>query len=557
MAFELPSAAAQKLPAAIGRYEILSLLGAGGMAQVYLALQRGAFASEKLVVIKQLRPELVSDEVFLTMFMDESRIALQLHHPNVVHTYEVGTDAGVHFLAMEFLEGLTLTQIVRKSRPEGLPLNVHLWILTQVLAGLSYAHELRALDGEPLGIVHRDVSPSNVMVTSSGEVKLLDFGIAKAAGALSYTQQGVIKGKLGYVAPEQCVGRPSDARADVFAVGVMLWEAIAGRRRVVAETSAAAFEARITNREPQIEDVVPNVPPRLAEICARALAHDPDQRYPTAAEFRGDLEDFLDANYSRVGASKIAAQMVQLFTEEFTALRLRIERYVQESRRPAASEAPTNVQLETEDLSVLTPAPRRASVAVVAGAFAAAAGCAGLVWALTSDRSAPPPAPAPVSPVAVRPPTASAPATAPAPAPAPPSPVRVSVVVFPKSAQLRLDGRTIQNPFSGQLPMDTLAHSIEARAEGYGSVTHHVSFTGDVSLVLDLKRDGQPKPVRGAAPKPSRQVEPTKSGARQEEPASSAPSLPTRSVESQPVPGQDLRGSVRVPRAIDEKDLYQ
>ncbi|MDF3071055.1 MAG: protein kinase, partial [Polyangiaceae bacterium] len=170
MAPEASSRAAPKLPAALGRYEILSLLGAGGMAQVYLALQRGAFASEKLVVIKQLRPELVSDQVFLTMFMDEARIALQLHHPNVVHTYEVGAEAGDYFLAMEFLEGLTLTQIVRKAGVGGLPLNLHLWILSQVLAGLSYAHELRALDGEPLGIVHRDVSPSNVMITSSGEV---------------------------------------------------------------------------------------------------------------------------------------------------------------------------------------------------------------------------------------------------------------------------------------------------------------------------------------------------------------------------------------------------
>jgi eukaryotic-like serine/threonine-protein kinase len=519
------------------------------MAQVYLALQRGAFSSEKLVVIKQLRPELVSDEVFLTMFMDESRIALQLHHPNVVHTYEVGSDAGVHFLAMEFLEGLTLTQIVRKAGPDGLPLNVHVWILTQVLAGLSYAHELRALDGEPLGIVHRDVSPSNVMVTSSGEVKLLDFGIAKAAGALSFTQQGVIKGKLGYVAPEQCVGRPSDSRADLFAVGVMLWEAIAGRRRVVAETSAAAFEARIRNKEPQIEEVVPNVPPRLAEICARALAHDPNQRYPTAAEFRADLEDFLDTNYSRVGASKLAAQMVQLFTDEFTALRLRIERFVQESRRPAAVEAPSAPPMETLDIPPFQPAWRRG--AVVAVAVAVAAGAAGIAWALTNATpSAPPPtATAAVSPTvsaAVVPPPVAAPST-----------VRVSVVVFPKSARLRLDGRAVENPFTGHLPMDTLTHSIEARAEGYGTVTHQVGFGGDVSLVLDLTREGAPRSARGgAAYRAPRQAEPPKSAPREETASTPTPTPPARSAEPQPVPGQDLRGLVRAPRAIDEKDLY-
>ena len=276
MAASAPAGSAQRLPSSIGRYEILSLLGQGGMAQVLLELQRGAFASEKLVVIKQLRPELVSDETFLTLFMDEARIALQLNHPNVVHTYEVGSEGGDYFLAMEFLEGLTLAQVIRKGGRAGLPLHLHIWILTQVLAGLGYAHELRALDGEPLGIVHRDVTPSNVMITHAGEVKLLDFGIAKAAGALSLTQHGMIKGKLGYVAPEQCMGQPTDARSDLFAVGVMLWEAIAGRRRVTAETSAAAFEARIRDKEPAIEDVVPEVPRRLAEICSRALAHNPE-----------------------------------------------------------------------------------------------------------------------------------------------------------------------------------------------------------------------------------------------------------------------------------------
>jgi serine/threonine-protein kinase len=556
MASEVSSPAAHRLPAAIGRYEILSLLGAGGMAQVYLALQRGAFSSEKLVVIKQLRPELVSDEVFLTMFMDEARIALQLHHPNVVHTYEVGTDGSAYFLAMEFLEGLTLTQIVRKAGVAGLPLSLHVWILTQVLAGLSYAHELRALDGEPMGIVHRDVSPSNVMITSSGEVKLLDFGIAKAAGALSFTQQGVIKGKLGYVAPEQCVGRASDSRADLFAVGVMLWEAIAGRRRVIAETSAAAFEARIRNHEPRIEDVAPNVPPRLAEICARALAHDPDERYATAAEFRADLEDFLDTNYSRVGASRLAAQMVQLFTDEFTALRLRIERYVQESRRPIPSETPGTMQLDAADLSTFRPpAPRRRALGplVAAGIVAAA----GLVWMVSrgqspSAASAAPPvvvAALPVPPVVQ---VAELPVAA-------PSTVRVSVVAFPKSARLKLDGHPIDNPYSGQLPTDAHAHSIEARADGFGSVTHAVSFSGDVSLVLDLTRDGgAPKAARGGSSyRAPRSAEPAKTPVREDGASTPPPTNAARGADSPPVPGQDLRGLTRAPRPIDEKDLYQ
>ena len=247
------------------------------MARVFLALRRDAFGSEKLVVIKQVRPEFAADTEFLAMFMDESRIALQLNHPNVVHTYEVVGEDPDYFLSMEFLEGRTMAQVLRKYGRRSFPVDLHIWILTQVLAGLQYAHELRGLDGTPLGIVHRDVNPSNVLITSTGEVKLLDFGIAKAAGAMTFTQQGVVKGKLGYAAPEQCLGRASDARTDLFAVGMMLWEAIAGQRRSPAESNAAVLQARVTNKEPAIDEVVPDVSPRLAEICQRALAYSLDE----------------------------------------------------------------------------------------------------------------------------------------------------------------------------------------------------------------------------------------------------------------------------------------
>jgi serine/threonine protein kinase len=555
MASSAPAVAARRLPSSIGRYEILSLLGQGGMARVFLALQRGAFASEKLVVIKQLHPELVSDETFLTMFMDEARIALQLNHPNVMHTYEVGSEGDDYFLAMEFLEGLTLSQIIRKGGRSGLPLHLHLWVLTQVLAGLGYAHDLRALDGEPLGIVHRDVTPSNVMITNAGEVKLLDFGIAKAAGALSLTQHGVIKGKLGYVAPEQCLGRPCDARSDLFAVGVMLWEAIAGRRRVVAETTAAAFEARIRNKEPTIEEVVPDVPRRLAEICSRSLAHDPELRYPSAAAFRADLEEFLEVNYPRVGASQVAARTMQLFSDDFVALRSRIERYVQEHRRPPASESSALLR-NSEPVTHIAETSFRSRRARWIGTSLAGIGAAlGLVLAL-SGRSAPlvpaaPPASgaltAPAAPVA---PTASAVSTR-------PSLVQVNIAALPKHAEILLDGRRVGNPLVQELAADNGPHRLEASADGYQTLSQVLSLERDVQLVLQLKKGAAARGGRGAAPRPDK---PGVAGSPLQR-ADAAPALaapPTaRSSDTPTLPGQDLRGSSRAPRAIDEKDLYQ
>jgi len=555
MAPEAAPLGAKRLPTTIGGYEILSPLGQGGMARVYLALKRGAFASQKLVVIKQLRPEFVSDEAFLTMFMDEARIALQLHHPNVVHTYEVGTDGGDYYLSMEFLEGLTLAQIVRKAGRDGLPLPVQLWILTQVLAGLGHAHELRGLDGEPLGIVHRDVSPSNVMVTSSGEVKLLDFGIAKAAGALSLTQQGTIKGKLGYVSPEQCLGKPCDARSDLFAVGVMLWEAIAGRRRVAAETSAAAFEARIQDREPAIEEVVPTVAPRLAEICRRALAREPQHRYSSAAHFRADLEEFLDSNYTRVGASKLAAQMVQLFTDEFTALRLRIEQYVQANPSQASEPAPRSGAPDST-LSMHEPSgPKRNSRAIF-GAAVAAVGIAGAVWTITHES---PPAPGSASSATLASASASAPAVVENARPAassPPIRTHVSVVAFPKQARLFLDGREIANPFSAELPRDELGHELEVTAAGYQSEQRLLSLKQDVQLVLELKRGAAVTRIRRPVDRPQPPLTREISGADGTHASATPAPSPARPAPAA-TPGEELRAGTRAPRSIDEKDLYQ
>ena len=210
-----------------GKYRIIARLGGGGMADVFLAQMAGPSGFSKLAVVKRLRDKLQNDDYMLSMFLDEGRLAARLNHQNVVNTYEVGQDKEGHFIAMEFLEGQPLSHILAKLKEDRLPLEMHLHILCETLTALQYAHDLPDYDGKPLGIVHRDVSPQNIFVTYSGQSKLVDFGVAKAASASSETRAGVIKVKVTYMAPEQAVGKDTiDGRADIFALGILFWEAL-------------------------------------------------------------------------------------------------------------------------------------------------------------------------------------------------------------------------------------------------------------------------------------------------------------------------------------------
>ena len=315
------------LPKRIGRHVAFHQIGAGGMARVYLGARKGSLGTTELVVIKQLRRDVAEDDQVLALFVDEARIAMRLDHPNVVRTREVVAEAPDYCLVMDFLDGQSLLHVLRRLGWHGVPRDTHIWILTQVLAGLQYAHELRDESGRPHGIVHRDVSPSNVLVCYTGEVKLLDFGIAKATGALAATHQGVAKGKVGYAAPEQCVGKPADPRSDLYSVGVMLWEAVAQRRRSSGETQMAILQGRIEDTEPPLERVCPDAHPTLVRICRRALARSPEARYATAGEFRAALEQYLAAQPRRTGPEDVAAVLHRHFEQDRTELRKTIEAY--------------------------------------------------------------------------------------------------------------------------------------------------------------------------------------------------------------------------------------
>ncbi|HEY8076299.1 MAG TPA: serine/threonine-protein kinase, partial [Labilithrix sp.] len=274
-----------------GKYKLIAELGHGGMADVFLAVQAGPLGSgfSKLTVIKRLRPNLAEEPEFISMLVDEARIAARLNHPNVVQTNEVGEADSQYFIAMEYLDGQPFHRVQHRSAQRAKDGSVPLLtkeqqyvIVMDALAGLHHAHELADYDGTPLNIVHRDMTPHNVFVTYDGQVKVVDFGIAKAVGRSSETRQGVVKGKVRYMAPEQAIGQEVDRRADIFAAGVILWEAATGRRMWKDMDDLNIVQALVGGEAPTSPRAFdPNVPEAIDRMCCRALARTAWDRYAT------------------------------------------------------------------------------------------------------------------------------------------------------------------------------------------------------------------------------------------------------------------------------------
>jgi serine/threonine-protein kinase len=311
----------------LGKYRLIAELSRGGMGVVYLAAPQGANGLEKPLVIKELRPEIAEDAPSLEMFLEEARLAARLHHPNIVETFEVGQDQSRHFIAMEYLEGRTLNRFVRRAIHllGEFPLAMHVRILREVLRGLQYAHALTAPDGKPLGIVHRDVSPQNVFVTFDGRVKIIDFGLAKAADSSLETKSGVIKGKVTYMAPELIAGEKADARSDVFSVGVMLWEALVGKRMWAGKGDLEILSRLVKAEIPSPVAAKPRVPRALSDICMRALAADREKRYPSAADLEAALGDSAVGLALDASENDVAVAMAMLFGEERREMDAQIE----------------------------------------------------------------------------------------------------------------------------------------------------------------------------------------------------------------------------------------
>ena len=300
-----------------GRYELLKRLAGGGMGEVYLARQSGIDGFSKLLVIKTLLPHLCEDEEFITMFKDEARVTAQLIHPNICQVFEFEQVGGVYYMAMEYLRGEDLRRLWKACEQKGTPLRVPLIcrVIADAAAGLDFAHSLRNAQGEPYNIVHRDISPQNILVTFEGGVKVIDFGVAKAAGRAQHTRTGALKGKYSYMSPEQVAGAEVDGRSDIFALGIVLHELLTGRRLFKADSDVQTLaRVRECNVAPPSR-LNPQLPPGLDAIVLKSLAKNPDERYSTAQEFRLALEDWLIQGRMSASSAHLAEFLKSIYAE--------------------------------------------------------------------------------------------------------------------------------------------------------------------------------------------------------------------------------------------------
>jgi serine/threonine protein kinase len=302
----------------IANYDILKKIATGGMAEVYLAKQKGLGGFERLVCIKRILPHLTEQQDFITMFQDEARIAANLTHPNVAQIYDIGESDGSYYIAMEYVRGEDLRRIYNAevARGRAMPLEPAAQMIMYAAAGLDYAHRQTTIDGRPLYLVHRDISPQNLLVTYDGHVKVVDFGVAKAAIKMSQTRSGVLKGKYSYMSPEQASGDPIDARSDIFALGVTLYEITTGTRLFKRENELETLHAVIECKVRAPRTVIPDYDSELENAVMRCLAYDPDDRYATAADLERDLERFLVGKGHPVNSSSLGLYMQDLFAEK-------------------------------------------------------------------------------------------------------------------------------------------------------------------------------------------------------------------------------------------------
>jgi eukaryotic-like serine/threonine-protein kinase len=276
----------------LDRFELIAELASGGMGTVFLARLGGAGGFQRLYAIKRLHEHLARHPEFIEMFLDEARLAARIHHPNVVPILEIGTNDAGYYLVMEYVEGDTAGHLVHSAAQEGKTVSVRVAvrIVLDVLAGLHAAHEGTDDDGRSLEIVHRDVSPHNILVSVDGVSRITDFGIARAATRLAVTRTGQLKGKIAYMAPEQARSEKIDRRADVFAVGICLWELLARRRLFKADAEGETLNRLLYEPIPSLRTVDPTIPRELDAVCAKALTRDLDKRFATAADFADALE---------------------------------------------------------------------------------------------------------------------------------------------------------------------------------------------------------------------------------------------------------------------------
>jgi eukaryotic-like serine/threonine-protein kinase len=528
----------------LGKYQLIAELGRGGMADVFLAVARGkaGLGFSKLVVIKRLREHLANDEDFVAMLVDEARIAARLNHPNVVQMLEIDEVGGEYFLAMEYLDGQPLRRILQRTEAiTGFTKQMQYAVISDVLSGLHHAHELTDYDGTPLKVVHRDVTPHNVFITYDGQAKVVDFGIAKAVGRASETRHGIIKGKVPYMAPEQAAGQVVDRRADIFSVGVMLWEIAVGKRLWQDVKEIDILRALIRGNIPSSpREADPSISPELDAICKKALAFKIEDRYATAADFQTDLDKVIVANGGRPAARDVGKVVSDAFADKREETKAIIEAQLAKLRdtsgdsfRPvkipstqrssttdafgaddeisvSISNEPTEENIPSSELAALrldapttpppegtlaspTPAPRRNRIVLLAALALGSLLVIGVALAAGGSSTSTTVATATATASASSSAAPTVPTTSASAAPSASSEqnqITASFRADPPEARFSIDDAgVLANPFTGHFPRDSAKHSVRIFAQGYTTKIEEVTFDDDQSLQLSLARD--------------------------------------------------------------------
>jgi phosphate/phosphite/phosphonate ABC transporter binding protein len=382
----------------IGRFQLLERIALGGMAEIFLAFERGTAGFERLVVIKRLRQEFASDQIYLDMFLREARTIARLNHPNIVKVHELGEHEGSWYIAMEYVAGASFRELLVAVRRDErkLPLNVAVGLLLRACAGAHGAHELRDAQGEQVGLVHRDISPDNLMVETTGHVKLLDFGIAKVVTRDESTRMGTLKGKIAYMSPEQCQQKALDRRSDVFSLGIVGWELIAAARLFKRDSDYASMQAIVTGDQRDLVEYRPDCPEPLRRIISTALAPEADDRYPTADALRRDLIQLAERQHWDVTLDALAPTIV-----EFTGERQDTRARELEAAVVAKLEGPDDFELddlldEPTPVMFKTPKPDRRPEVLLAGGIALTFVFGLGIWAMQSQTPQVAPVPEPV-----------------------------------------------------------------------------------------------------------------------------------------------------------------
>ena len=503
-----------------GKYRLIAEIGRGGMAEVYLALLQGDLGFNKLVVLKQIREDMSDDPELLSMFLDEARLAARLRHPNVVETHEVAQENGHTYMAMEYLEGQPLHRIFQRvHRTGGLPLAIHLRTLADVLAGVHHAHELRDWDDTALGVVHRDMTPQNVFVTYTGVVKVVDFGIAKVKGAQTHTRAGIVKGKIAYLAPEQARREELDRRVDIFAAGVMLWEAVTKTRPWKGRSDGFILERLMAGQFPSARAANPEITPEIEAILAKALAPEREDRYATAEEFQTAIEAYLETLNERVDMRELGKMLENQFAEDRELIHARLEEAlrldpvtgeVQNHTLPRIIERPSS---PSQERTVAPGIPSRVEAAQAAVAVVTASthpqrtpsvgtslpGLVSAVESRPSGRLRPAMAIGMLAASAFalslwapwRGPSVAVQAAGPAALESAAAPVAGRIALnlraFPQEARIFLDGAPLDsNPFAGVRSADGGPHQLRIQAPGYVTRIQTIKLDQDTTLELSL-----------------------------------------------------------------------